>query len=442
MEMNPRELAIKALAAVGAGGEKPRDALADLAPRDRAFEMELLYGSLRHLDTLDWVGRRFLKKPGGLNPETINNIRIGLYQLLYMRVPQFAAVNEAVSIERRQKPLVNAVLRGAARELDSIRAELDAMREGLATERDTLKAAATIALLTSHPKWLTRRWVARFGIADALALAEADNTRPPLTLRVNTLRSTREEFIAKLSGMGIEAAPTVYSPVGVTLTGEISIEALRALMGSALVQDEAAQLVSIMLRPEEGMRILDACAAPGGKATHIAELIKDRGEVVALDIDEARMGKLHENASALGLRSITPVTADIMDYATSEGPEAFDAILLDAPCTALGVMRRNPDVRYRHEEAALAAYGKRQLDMLRTVSGLLRPGGRLVYATCSTEPEEGEDVIEAALKSAAEFFMIDEALAGGIARGGVMRTYPHTHGMDGFFAAAIGKRKD
>lgn len=408
-------------------GSKPKDTLARGSSdvRDAAFEMELLYGTLRHLAGLDWIARKFLKKPESLPPDTINNIRLGLYQIFHTRVPQFAAVNETVKLEYRVRGVVNAVLRGAIRDIEPIRAELAAIRASIGQG----KANQAIALVTSHPLWLVNRWIARFGAEGALALCDANNMQPPLTLRVNNLKTNRHALLMRLEAMGIEAAPTLKSPVGITVKGEAPLATIKALIGEALVQDEGAQLVSLMLKPKKGQSILDACAAPGGKATHIAELIGDRGEVIAVDNDKGRMRRMKDNMAALGVRSLKPVLNDVMEYVNIADDESFDAILLDAPCTALGVIRRNPDVRYRHKEADLGRFAERQLAMLQAMVRLLKPSGRLVYATCSTEPEEGEHVTSEIIKRNAGCFMLEES-----------RTYPHIDGMDGFYVGVIGKK--
>lgn len=438
-----RKHAIRALSDI-LGGTKPKDAMENstLDSRDRAFEMELLYGVLRHMATLDWIAGKFLKKPGHLHETTLGNIRLALYQAFHTRVPEWAAVNEAVDLEHHQKKLVNAVLRNAIRQKAEIAIELCSMRSALEdTEVDETKAIRTISLLESHPEWLIRRWVRRFGIKEASALASANNAHPPLTLRVNTLKTSRDGLLAQLKTMGIEARPATHSPDGIVINGEIPLSAIKELMGMALVQDEGAQIVSYLLKPKPGEIILDACAAPGGKATHIAQLIGDKGQVVAIDRDTVRMKRLSENAAALGISSITPFIGNLEDYISQAEPESFDSILLDAPCSALGVIRRNPDVRYRHKESDLAGFGAKQLSMLRSVSGMLRPEGRLVYATCSTEPEEGEDVIKEFLKTAPEYFMIEDGFADGLFTSiGMMRTYPNMHGMDGFFGAVMGKK--
>lgn len=429
-----RELALKALHEIWQGGTKPKDVLEDLSEsldkRDRAFLMELVYGVVRFRDTLDWALEDFLKKPSGLGQDTLNNLRLAAYQMLFMRVPHWAAVNEAVEMEKKKgRPeLVNAVLRNVLRNLDSL---LERLRD---TKAD--KTVKYIATLTSHPRWLIKRWVKRFGEDVTMELAEANNRIPPLTLRVNTLKGMKQQVINELSKIGIEGEPTTYSPVGIKLKGFHIYKEIFFLKGLIMVQDEASQLISYLLDPRPGERILDACAAPGGKATHIAQLMQDSGEVVAVEFDRKRMERLRENIGHLGLSSIKVVQTDILEYSAKE---PFDRILLDAPCSALGVIRRNPDVKYRHKPQDLLRFKANQINTLRHVSKFLKPGGIMVYSVCSTEPEEGEEVIKEFLKESGDFYIIDTALPflKGLIKDGFLRTYPHMHDMDGFFGVRL-----
>jgi 16S rRNA (cytosine967-C5)-methyltransferase len=438
-----RRLAISALGKVFARGAKPSDALDALSEgldrRDRAFLMELVYGVLRYRDTLDWVLLKFLENPRGLRRGTMDNLRLGLYQILFLRVPDWASVNEAVGVEQRRKGLVNAVLRNVLRERERLEQELGDMEKNVADGSLSEEArASSIALLTSHPLWLIKRWVGRFGFEEAFELARAGNLIPPLTLRVNTLRASRDDAARMLGEIGIESEPTAYSPVGLRLGGAHTFRDLGGLSGLVRAQDEAAQLVACMLDPRPGERVLDACAAPGGKTTHIAQMMGDAGEVVAVEIDEKRISRLRENVSEMGLGSVKVVRGDI---ARLDSIGAFDRVMVDAPCSATGVIRRNPDVKYRRKEGDLLKYREKQLRILLSAAGRVRPGGTLLYCTCSTEPEEGEEVVEALLKSSANFFIIEDApFEAPFVREGVLRTYPHRNGMDGFFCVRLRRR--
>jgi|Deesub1362A_J573_1020465.scaffolds.fasta_scaffold00093_28 16S rRNA (cytosine967-C5)-methyltransferase len=441
-----RKLAIIALNEIFKGG-KPKDTLESLSEklnaRDRAFLMELVYGVLRHRDTLDWISKGFLKKPQRLTRETVNNLRLGAYQILYTRVPEWAAVNETVKLEKKAPGVLNAVLRNIIRKREQLTSELNNMREAaLNPSTPNMTRTSHIATVTSHPRWLIKRWIKRFGYKEAFELAEANNKIPPLTLRVNTLKTNRDEVIKRLKALDIDCEPTTISPDGIKLKGTHAFRDFSDLKGYIFVQDEAAQLITYMLDPQPGEKVLDACAAPGGKTTHIAQLMGDSGEIIAVEYDEKRIARLEENISALGLSSIRIIKADITDLKNTEIMKLcpFDRIMLDAPCSSTGVIRRNPDIKYRRRAEDLLVFRKKQLDMLRSVSALLKPGGILVYSTCSTEPDEGEEVIRGFLKTSRDFYIIkDVPFAEGLCVDGFLRTYPHKHDMDGFFGVRLYK---
>ena len=434
-----RHLAITALNKIFNKGIKPKDALdelsVDLDKRDRAFLMEIAYGVMRYRDYLDWVLKDFLKKPSGLSPYTINNLRAAVYQLKYMRVPEWAVVDEAVNLERfseGKRSLVNAVLRNFLRNKEQIK------------KPSNDNPAEYISITTSHPRWLIKRWIKRFGYDEALKLAEKNNEMPPLTIRMNNV-SEKEQVLQILHEKGVGAHPTRYSPVGVVIEGHYSYQELSEILPfTYFVQDEAAQLVTYLLNPLPHERVLDACAAPGGKTTHIAQTMEDSGGIIAVESEEKRIRQLKENVSRLGLRSIKVIHGDVKSLDTRQFDKQFDKILLDAPCSSIGVIRRNPDAKYRHTKKDLIRYKENQLDMLRAVSRFLKTGGIMVYSVCSTEPEEGEEVIREFLYSNPDFSIIEgdhdflkpfEVLD----KDGHLfyRTFPHRHNMDGFFAAGL-----
>lgn len=434
-----RALALEALYKIWEQGRRPKEAIEELSGsldhRERSFLMELVYGVLRYRDTLDWALHRFLRKPMGLSDDTRNNLRLAAYQILFMRVQDWAAVNEAVELEKHKgRPeVVNGVLRSLLRKPMTERLNF--------TPVERRGAVPYIALLTSHPSWLIKRWVKRFGEKGARELAEANNRIPPLTLRVNTLRSTREQLLESLSAVNITGEPSPFSPDGIRLKGFPVIKELSSLRDSFMVQDEAAQLITHLLEPKPGERILDACASPGGKTTHIAQMMKDRGEILALEIDERRMPQLKENVSNLNMGSITLLHQDFRELIKSR-KDSFDRILLDAPCSALGVIRRNPDIKYRRRPEDLREFMKKQLAMLRAAANMLKPGGSIVYSVCSTEPEEGEEVVKEFLKDSEDFYIINTTLPflKGFMQEGLFRTYPHIDDMDGFFGVRLCKR--
>ncbi len=400
------------------------------------FMREILYGVLRNLLYIDWRLNPFLRRPGRLSPYTLNNLRAGAYQILFMRVPEWAAVNESVEAEKargRHPKLVNAVLRRLIRE--GSQPPLPSSLE------------RRLSILYSHPVWLVKRWLRKFGPEETEKLLQFNNTIPPLTLRINSLRITREDFRKILNDRGIPHRKTSHSPVGIILEKPEDLLRISDLGGLFYIQDEAAQLISLLLDPSPGERILDACAAPGGKATHLAELTLEKADIVAADIRPERLRILRENLSRLDIRSVRPLAIDVSEL----GPEhSYDRILLDAPCSSLGVIRKNPDVRYRYNRKKLLKTAKTELEILQAVSKRLQPGGRILYAVCSIEPEEGEELIRKFLNKNPDFYIIDMAelsrtesrnfLAPFRTEKGFFLSLPHRHGMDGFFGALMERK--
>lgn len=441
-----RATAINALEDIWFRHKMPKDTLEGLregiSKRDRAFLMELVYGVLRHRYTLEWILKNFLKKPSGLSHRTINNLRLGVYQLFYMRVPEWAVVNSAVRLEREKPAIINAVLRNIIREREGLSLKLKAMRDSIIRHQTSDKERVEyISILSSHPKWLIKRWIKRFGHKEAIELASANNEIAPLTLRVNTLKTNRSEVLRRLEALGIYGQPTTYSPDGIRLREFHAFRELEELKGLIIVQDEGAQLITYMLEPRAGERVLDACASPGGKTTHIAQLMNDKGEVIAVEGNEKRLILLKENISIFSPSSVKLIRADVNEL-KSKDIGLFDRILLDAPCSSLGVIRRNPDIKYRHTVANLLNFKEKQFKMLFNISRLLKRGGTLIYSTCSTEPEEGEEPIGKFLKTTDDFYIIrpDIPFIQKFLGDGFFRTYPHRDDMDGFFGVKICKR--
>lgn len=424
-----RHLALESLWRIEIKGEFAKKALDEaldnpLSSLDKGLIMEIVYGVLRHRRRLDWIiegqADRDIEE---IDPWVRNNLRMGTYQILFLeRIPQWAAVDESVELAKfyghtGAAGFVNGVLRNIIRNRDTIRyPSID--------ENPILH----ISILYSHPEWLVKRWVERFGIDETISLCKANNEIPPLTIRVNTLRIKREDLLSLLREEVEGAEPTSLSPYGIKIKGFTSIPELRSYRkGLFQVQDEGAQLIAPLLDPKKGERILDACAGPGGKATHMAEIMGDDGEIIALDTDEKRLDLLRENVRRLGINIIKLQKADSTKDLSYLG--TFDRILVDAPCSGLGVLRRHPEGKWRKKEWIVREFQKIQLSILKNVSSLLRPEGRLVYSACSIEPEEGEEVIERFLKENIDFYLVAPSLY----------IYPHIHGTDGFFAATIGK---
>jgi len=448
---NPRRMAFNILQRI----EKERsyaDILIDktlstteMSDPDRGLLTELVYGVMRRRGTLDHVLNQFSRrKTDRLERNVLILLRLGLYQMLYLdRIPVSAAVNETVKLAKELTPsasgLINAVLRRADRERERIRYP-DRLKEPV----------AFLAARYSHPPWIIRQWIEQLDLDETEELARVMVEPPPLTLRVNTLRIGREELLAKLAASGIEAAPCRYSHVGVNVTTRVPLAGLPEFNeGLCTIQDESSQLSSILLAPKAGERVLDLCAAPGGKATHLAQLMGNRGTVIACDFFPRKLLLIEENARRMGISIITATPLDAANAAhheilTKTEGESFDRILVDTPCSGLGVLRRNPDGKWWKRAEDLTDLVGRQKRILLNSTGLLKDGGTLLYATCSTTREENEEVIADFLSNRPDFVLEDlrahfPEYAELFTESGCFRSWPHKHGMDGFFAARMRK---
>jgi len=408
---------------------------------DRGLYAELVFGVLRRQGTLDYILQQLLEKPMiELDPLALVILRIGLYQLTCLdRIPESAAVNESVNLAKLITPgtsgLINAVLRNYLRRRDTI------------TFPDiSAQPAAAIAARHSQPEWLVEQWLDQLGVTEAEQLAEASSRQPPLTLRVNTLRSSRDELLREFTEQDIAATPCRYSPDGITLVNRNIINTLPGFTsGLFAVQDEASQLAGRLLGAEPGERIWDACCAPGGKTSHIAEQMDDRGELIATDISRSKLTTVQDNLRRLGLNSVSTVVADLHQPETL--PDGtFDRILLDVPCSGLGVIRRNPEAKWRLFSGDITRLAAVQKTFLNNAATRLKPGGTLLYSTCSTSEAENELVVEDFLLHHPDFVLenlndLFPEWSDLIAFYGMFRAWPHRHGMDGFFAARIKRLK-
>lgn len=407
---------------------------------DRGLLTELVYGVLRRQGTLDYIINRFSKqKSERLERSVLVLLRIGLYQIFYLdRVPVSAAVNETVKLAKvlapRASGFINAVLRSADRERDDI-AYPD-------KEKDPVGYLSTFY---SHPSWLVAGWIGQLGFAEAESLAKAMAEPPPLTIRTNTLKTSREELMARLASEGVQCESTRFSPLGVRIITAGSVARLQSFRdGLFTVQDESSQLVVMFLSPEPGEKVLDACAAPGGKATHMAQLMGNSGEIIACDVIGRKLRLIGENAARLGISCIKTVPLDTARPLNSIKDPSFQRILLDAPCSGLGVIRRNPEGKWWKTAADVAELVRGQKTILENLSGNLKRGGILLYATCSTTREENEAVIDDFLSRHSDFVLEDlrvlfPAYGELFTEQGCFRGWPHRQGMDGFFAARLRK---
>ncbi|MGI9592527.1 MAG: 16S rRNA (cytosine(967)-C(5))-methyltransferase RsmB [Myxococcota bacterium] len=415
----------------------------DLPAGDRTFAPDPVHNKLRWRGRLDFLLSQLVDRDlEKLEPLVANALRLGAYQIVCSeRVPPSAAVDQTVRCVRaagadRASGLVNAVLRRLAVEHGEM--PLPAL------ESDPL---GHLSHALSLPPWLAARWLELFGAEEAAALARASNEVPPLTVRANRLRTTADALLAELAPRWPEIRRCSHARDGLML-GHRGNPALDPafLEGRFTVQDEASQLVVALLDPQPSEHVLDACAAPGGKAGAIAERLGGTGELLALDRHPRRLDLVRRHARRLGLSDVRCVARDATRSLSDLAPRGgFDRVLVDAPCSGLGTLRRNPDARWRVGPDDPARLAETQRTLLRNLSSLVRPGGALVYSTCTVLPEENEQVIEAFLAEFADFELLpaerlpDEArpLVGD---DGFLRSLPHRHGADGFFAARLVRR--
>ncbi len=446
----PRQTALQVLNAVS---QKPHshldqiishvldDSGPDLSDRDRKFVNVLIFGVLRHRETLDWIIRQFSKtRLKKIDPDILNILRVGLYQIFFLdRVPDSAAVNTAVGLAKKTAPpyvvkFVNGVLRNAARQPDI-----------LASGKMASDPAAALSISQSFPLWLVNRWTARFGTDACRRLLAALNTIPPITVRCNTLKTARGDLASILTPHVRDLDLTAFAPDGIRFNGpEKPVQELEAFkQGYFQVQDEAAQLVTCLLDPRPGEYILDACAGLGGKTGHLAQLMANTGQLVAADRDAKKLAQLQTAMNRLGITNVCLQPRDFEQPAPEPAPLQFDRILLDAPCSGTGVIRRNPDIKWNTSLSRLEHCAAIQGRILENAGRLLKPGGILVYVVCSIEPEETEQIIDCFLNTHPEFR--SAPLPGSLpfdpcsftGRDGYFRTLPHLHDMDGFFAARL-----
>lgn len=443
---NPREAASAVLLRIqreGAHADQLMDrelAAGMLSGPDRGLFAELVFGVLRRQGTLDYILTGLLTQPlERLEPRVLILLRVGLYQLVYLdRIPESAAVNETVNLVKRSHPraagLANAVLRNYLRNRDTV------------TYPDrTAAPAASVAARHSQPPWLVKLWFSQLGEAETELLAEVSSQPPPLSLRINSLKTTRPHYLDLCAAQGIGAAPCVFSPLGVSIEGRHQVTALPGFQeGLFAVQDEASQMAAILLDPQPGERVLDTCAAPGGKATLLAQLMDNRGELLAMDLSRSKLPLITETAHRLGITIIATQAADLLQSGALPA-NIYDRVLLDAPCSGLGVIRRNPEAKWRLKPEDITRLAGSQKVMLANAARMLKPGGVLLYSTCSTSREENEDVVgdflsrspDCVLENLNDLFPAHREL---FTAGGMFRAWPHRHGMDGFFAARIRKK--
>lgn len=445
---NPRQLAFSVLCRVdeGAYADLALDAAfqqeARLDPRDRGLATELVYGILRRRGRLDFALARLCSKPlAKVEPRVLNLLRLGAYQILFLdKVPAPAAVHETVELARREQleratGFINGILRNLIRQREEI------------PWPDATEPVVYLEKLAAFPHWLARSWAQRFGGEAAVALADALLQPAPFTVRVNTLKIGREEFLDQLKSCGMDGTPTLFAPEGVVISHRGGAALPGDSEGWYQVQDEASMLIAHLLAPKPGEKILDACAAPGGKTTHICALGGNDLEVLALDLHPQRARLVTSGAARLGCRGISARAWDLTQPPPFLAPTSFDAILVDAPCSGLGVLRRNPEIRWRRTAADIAHMAEQQQAILANTATLVKPGGRLLYSVCTLTEEETDGVLKAFLAAHPDFVAEDlresvpPAWRELFGEDGRLRTWRRSAtGMDAFFAVALRRR--
>jgi 16S rRNA (cytosine967-C5)-methyltransferase len=455
----PRLAAYQALLAVETTLEDLPSALARTRAalpdeRDRALTAEIATGTLRWQGQLDALIAYFSRHPTvRLDPEVLIILRLSAYQLLHLtRIPPSAATNEAVTLARHARKasaagFVNAVLRAILRARNDLplpRRPPTAMVDRIGTEAGSCAAALDYLSVTlSHPRWLAARWLDRYGFDVTVQWEQFNNAAAPLTVRANTLKLTTAELERQLQQHGVATTPASYAPDGLLVTAGNPLRTPVADLGGFFVQDEASQLIAVLAAPTPGQRILDCCASPGGKTIAMAATMQNEGVIVAADVRARRVDLLRRTVERSGARAVRLAVLDAQQPLPFDGTP-FDLVFIDAPCSGLGTIRRDPEIRWRRNESDLARFAATQLRMLEHAARVVRPGGRLVYATCSSEPEENDDVITAFLAADSAYSPVDArsehppaGLAAVLDERGVLRTSPVAHGLEAFFGAIL-----
>lgn len=387
---------------------------------DRKFCTELVYGTVKAGESLDWKISCYLNRPlNKVDAKILAVLRVGMYQIFFLdRVPNSAAVNESVELSKKfcglgASKFINGVMRSAVRDLS---------KSNFPTGDDV----KSLALRTFHPAWLVELFTAEFGLDATKRLLDFDNTDPPLCLRVNFLRTTREKILLALKNFGVQAESSTLAPEGIICRGHGALDKFQPLRGGLCqVQDESSMTAARLLNPNPGDFVIDSCAAPGGKTTHIAELMENRGRIVAADIYETKLEHIAQNAERLGIKIIEPLLIDARELGDKFFEQA-DKILVDAPCSGLGVLRRKADMRWRKSPDELEALPELQSEILSGASKALKVGGVMVYSTCTILRRENESVVEKFLAAHENFQLVE------------MKTFlPHETNTDGFFAAKM-----
>lgn len=441
---NPREAALLILDEIYQRGAYANLALnkglrgASLSALDRKLATELVYGTVKTTGTLDWYLCKVINRPfRKMAPRLRTILRMGAFQILYLeRIPDSAAVNESANLTRQyvnesSVKLVNGVLRQLSRTKSQWK-----FPEGEGHELEH------IALSCFHPEWLVRRWKFRFGLDEAEAMCRYDNEIPPVCLRVNTWKISREAMQEKLASIGVSTEKSRWSPDGLVCRHVPSLEALMRTYGSCLyIQDESSMLDAAVLNPQPGDKVLDFCSAPGGKTTHLAQKMQNEGCLIAMDIHEHKLRLVEENASRLGFTCITTLLHDGTEPLAGWEKKA-DKVLVDAPCSGLGVLNRRAEARWTKQEKSLSQFPPLQKKILTQAARCVKEGGRLLYSTCTLEQDENSRVRTAFLESHPDFRSVPfpHPITG--ERVNELQILPWRDGIDGFYLCLFERKHE
>lgn len=405
----------------------------DLSPADRALVTELVNGTIRWLSRLDWVLTGFYHGEfTKCMPLVKNSMRIALYQMLFLsKIPPPAAINESVELVKRFKGekhagVVNGVLRNILRNIGGIRYP----------DKEE-NVVLNLAVHSAHPQWMVKRYVDRFGVEETEQLLNANNQRPHITLRVNSLHASVEQVEAELDEAEIKHERSPVHDNSILITSLRDVRSLPLFTdGHVTVQDASASLAVRLANPQPGMLVYDLCAAPGGKAVFTAELMQNKGRIVALEIYESKLTLIADNAKRAGVTIVEPTHGDARNFK----PDALaNLVLVDAPCTGMGTLSKKPDIKWRRAIDDIRKMALRQKEILSQAATLVAEGGALVYSTCTIEPEENQQVVAWFLEQHPNFELerADTLLQPLVCHDGFMQTLPHKHQADGAFAARL-----
>lgn len=446
MNKNPREIALKILNDV-----LENEAYSNISINrniekikldlDKSLVREIVYGVLENKIYIDYVIRSFSKvRLKKISPIVMNILRIGIYQILFMdRVPDSAAVNESVKLSKKHthkgsQGFINGMLRNVVRNKENIKLPDE--------NKDQVKY---LSVKYSHPEWMIERWISEFGFDFTKDLVKANNKKASLNIRVNRLKIDRNTLIERLRNQGLKCEKTKYAKDGIIVINPVNITNTEEFKsGLFQIQDESSMLVAQIMNPKKGSLVIDVCSAPGGKTTHIAEIMKNEGKIIARDIYDHKLELIEENSNRLGIDIIETQKFDALELDEGLLGKA-DYCLVDAPCSGLGLIRRKPDIKLRKEEKDIKDISKLQYEILNTASKYLKQGGILIYSTCTIEKDENINLVNKFLKENSDFELVDfkDLLDSSnclVKNKGYLALFPNINHTDGFFISKIIKK--